>query len=274
MPIVGSALMPHGTQAIEELGDPQYPRFAPVADGLKAVSRRLRQYPATTAVIITPHGIRAEGMVSVSVSETTKGVLTGDEGETLGETYPINIPLGLEIASAIESRGLGVARLAYGASSGWHCQLPLDWGAQVPLHFLSCPNLSTVIVTPSRSISFDALFSAGQALAAKLSHYPDPIWLIASGDLAHTHDAMGPYGFHPEAESFDQKFLEVLKHRDWPQLLKWDRTQLDEVKPDAPWQMALVAGALPRHTQVQVINYACPTYFGMASCVFSWGDPA
>ncbi len=55
-------------------------------------------------------------------------------------------------------------------------------------------------------VSFDNLFVAfiGKALYDNLERLPQKIAVIVSADLAHTHEASGPYGYSPAAEPFDR----------------------------------------------------------------------
>ncbi len=270
MPLVGAALMPHGSQALEELHDPLYERFRKTHDGLVFAARGLARVPAGTAVVLTPHGIRAENMVTVSISETMRGVLSEGK-EILDETFEVDRALAAAIAEQAERCGLSTAKIAAGASSGPHSQLPMDWGAQVPLHFLrqTVAGLKTVVMTPSRAWALTQLFELGQALRDTLDAWPKPVWLIASADMAHAHDAAGPYGFHPAAAAFDQWFQEVVQRQDWDALLNVNMDWVSDAKPDALWQMVILAGALTTNFSSHVIGYDCPTYFGMMNALFT-----
>lgn len=270
MPLVGAALMPHGSQALEELHDPLYERFRKIHDGLAAAAQGLARSPAETVVVLTPHGIRAENMITISTSETLRGVLSeGDE--TLDETFAVDRALADAIAEETERRGLASAKIAAGASSGPYSQLPLDWGAQVPLHFLrqQFADIKTVVMTPSRVWPLAQLFALGEAIRDTLEAWPKPVWLIGSADMAHAHDADGPYGFHPAAAAFDQWFLDVVQAQNWDALLNVDMNWVRDAKPDALWQMVILAGALQKSFSSDVIGYDCPTYFGMMNALFT-----
>ena len=270
MSLVGAALMPHGSQALEELHDPLYARFKKTHDGLAAAAQELSRFPADTAVVLTPHGIRADNMVTISASETIRGVL-GEAPETLDETFSVDRGLAESIVEEAARRGLAMAKIAAGASSGPYSQLPMDWGAQVPLHFLAqqVQMLQTVVMTPSRVWPLDQLFEFGRAMRVALDAWPRPTWLIASADMAHAHEADGPYGFHPAAEDFDAWFQEAVRTRDWDALLNVDMDWVDDAKPDALWQMVILAGALQHDFASHVIGYDCPTYFGMMNALFT-----
>ncbi len=269
MPLVACALMPHGSQAVPEIQDPDLPRFHKVTEGLQGAAEMLMKRPATTAVVLTPHGIRAENAMTISDSETVRGVLE-ETAVPLDEIFRVNRPLARAIFEEAESREFPMAALSAGASNGPHCQLPLDWGAQVPLHFLAAKtdSLKTVVLTPSRLWPLERLFAFGELLLDVLERWPEPVWLVASADMAHAHDVNGPYGYHPAAAAFDQWFQEVVIRQDWPALLAVDLPWVQDAKPDALWQTVVLAGALKSRFQSHPLGYDCPTYFGMMSAAF------
>ncbi|MCL5116414.1 MAG: extradiol ring-cleavage dioxygenase [Firmicutes bacterium] len=269
MPIVAAALMPHGSEAIPELNAPNFAKFRRVSEGLDAAAEWLSRYPARTAVVLTPHGLRADNMITVSISETVRGILESDS-QRVDDTFPVNRALAQHIAAATVAHDLPTASIAYGASSGPFSQLPLDWGAQVPLHFLSqhVPDLATVVMTPSRAWPLATLYRLGEVLWETLEEWSEPVWLIASADMAHAHDAQGPYGFHPAAAAFDAWFQDVVERQDWAALTSVDMDWVQDAKPDALWQMVILAGALNHRFQPRLLGYDCPTYFGMMNAAF------
>lgn len=269
MPLCAAAIMPHGSEAIVELQSPNLMQFETITQGLSRAAEALSHYPATTAIVLTPHGIRAEGKMTISVSETVRGVI--EEGvQRLEETFPVNQALARQIAADFKSADVDSAELAYGASSGPFCQLPMDWGAQVPLHFLAerQPNLTTVVMTPSRQVSLKELYRAGEILARTIEAWSEPVWLIASADMAHAHDPHGPYGYDPAAKAFDSWFVEQVRTQNWEALLTVDMDFVSHAKPDALWQAVILAGAIQKRWQGLVLGYDCPTYFGMMNAVF------
>ncbi|KAL8611900.1 hypothetical protein ACOMHN_033645 [Nucella lapillus] len=88
---------------------------------------------------------------------------------------------------------------------------PLRWGEVIPLHFI--PGLSrtkvVVISQPSRRYKEDVsmipeLLKLGGSLFGLLESGSGRVVVVVSGDLAHTHQASGPYGYSNASEPFDQ----------------------------------------------------------------------
>ncbi|PSR25132.1 MAG: hypothetical protein C7B47_12910 [Sulfobacillus thermosulfidooxidans] len=269
MSLTGVALMSHGTEALIHFLDPHHSlAFHDTCSHQIDVASKIAAKSPETLVVITPHGVRAEGMITISYAEWVEGHLDIHPSQPLHDTYAVNRPLAEHL---IHSLGpVSTAAISYGASAGEFNRLPLDWGAHVPLRFIqtflpSPP--SVVILTPSRSLSLASLFSYDQHLASLLKQWPSPVALIASGDLSHTHNPSGPYGFDSGAASFDRDFVTILKTCQARWLLSLPADYINRVKVDALWQVAIMLGVLSRvtHGSWDISGYSCPTYFGMAS---------
>ncbi|WP_053960781.1 hypothetical protein [Sulfobacillus thermosulfidooxidans] len=269
MSLTGVAMMSHGTEALIHFIDADVSlAFHDTSCHQMEVARKVAEKKPETLVIITPHGLRAEKMVTISCAEWIEGHLDINTSQPLHDVYAINRSLAEHLIQC--GSPVATAAISFGASSGELNRLPLDWGAHVPLRFIQAFSISrpsVVILTPSRHLSLADLFSYGQHLGSLLTHWPSPLALIASGDLAHTHDPSGPYGFDPEATSFDRDFVKMLKTGQTSGLLSLSIDRINRVKVDALWQVAIMLGVLSElnHGPWQISGYSCPTYFGMVS---------
>ena len=274
MSLVVGAIVPHGGEAIPALAGERLELFRPTREGLEAAGRTVQAADAEVMVVVTPHGIRAEGRLALSYSERTEGVMEHG-GARVVANHPVDRGLALALSEAAEAAGIPTALLSYGASSGPHCCLPMDWGAQVPLHFLapategpSAPRVVTVV--PSRALSFETLAHFGEVVHAVAAAREERTALIASSDLCHAHDPNGPYGYDPAAAVLDAHIVDRVKADDLPALLRVDPTLIEHGKPDGLWQIAVLAGAR-RHVawRSTFLQYQVPTYFGMLSAVYT-----
>ncbi len=274
MPLVVGAIVPHGGAAIPALAGDRLELFRPTREGLEAAGRSVQAAKADVLVVVTPHGIRAEGRLALSYSERTEGVMGHGDGRVVA-SHPVDRPLARALAEAAEAAGIPTALLSYGASSGPHSCLPMDWGVQVPLYFLAptregASAQRVVTVVPSRALSFDTLARFGEVLCAVAGASEDRVALVASSDLCHAHDADGPYGFDPAAAVLDAHIVDRVQADDLSALLHVDPTLIEHGKPDGLWQIAVLTGARRgvawRSTFLQ---YQVPTYFGMLSAVYT-----
>jgi len=266
-----AAILPHGGQAVPELGGDLADRFRPTREGLETVAAAVRPRPVSTIVVATPHGIRAEGGVAISVSEYTEGTM-GEAPTLVSARYRVDVGMARAIGEAAAAQGISAPLLAYGASSGLHSCLPMDWGVQVPLYFVAPPGPAAprvVTLCPSRTLCFEDLARFGQALAAVMDASSEPTAFIASADLAHAHQPDGPYGFHPAAKDMDAVIVDRVRQDRLEDLFGLDPGLIADAKPDALWQMAILAGLRRRVAlRPHFVTYDRPTYFGMLSAYY------
>ena len=274
MPLVFAAILPHGSEAIPELAGADPSRFERVREGLEEAARVFRRQTIDLVVVATPHGIRVENAVALSASERTAGVIE-EGGRRVEADYAVDVDWARTLSERAEKQGIRTALLAYGASSGPASRLPMDWGAQVPLHFLLGPSDTArrvVTAVPSRMLSFRDLARFGEVLGAVIREDPRAVAFVASADMCHAHQEEGPYGFHPAAATLDSLIQAAVREDHLETLLEPDaelQALIRDGKPDGLWQLAILCGV--RRTVAMTahyLGYDCPTYFGMLSAIY------
>jgi aromatic ring-opening dioxygenase LigB subunit len=268
MPLVFSAIAPHGYQCLPELvTDPADGKATRQA--MAELGRRMAAQSPDTIVVLTPHGIRIDGMVCIAVSTRA----AGDLGPNVKVDFAVDQELAQAIAANSEAAGVPVARCIYGASSGPGCCIPLDWGAIIPLRHMGHgqePQPEVVVICPSRSLSLAQMVAFGDAIARAAETSGRRVALIASADQAHAHSAEGPYGYDPAAAEYDGQMCEAVKTGRLDALLTIDMALVDAAKPDSLWQMLILHGALGvRPMQGELLSYEVPTYFGMLCAAYA-----
>lgn len=273
MPLVFGAIAPHGSIVP---GQPEAAASPQTTAAMQTMGKRLEALRPECVVIVTPHGMRVDGAVAVSVSETAAGAL--EDAPEIRVEVAVESVLARQIAAQAERAGVPIATLHYGATSGPHDCYPLDWGAIVPLWFLGArfeARPRVVIAVPSRALSLETLFRFGQAVADVATTSPQRIALIASSDLAHAHLAEGPYGYDPAAALFDEWVAQAVRDSDLPRLLHPDLSLVERAKPDGLWQIPVLAGALERQPLAGgLLSYERPSYYGMLCAAYAESTPA
>jgi aromatic ring-opening dioxygenase LigB subunit len=208
----------------------------------EAMTELGRRCTADLAIVITPHNVHVEGHFAVITAARV------GEHETDRE-------LASAIVEASRADGLPVVGVSFGGNDPGEAEMPLDWGAEVPLRFVRTRQV--VVVVPAR----DEHVRAGAALARATGS--GRVALIASADHGHAHDPDGPYGFDPAAEAYDARFQELLASQ------PLDFTPLGELvdaaKADSLWQLLMLQGAA--RGLAELLAYAAPTYYGMAVAI-------
>jgi len=116
----------------------------------EAMTELGRRCTADVAIVITPHNVHVEGHFAV-VTAARVG-----EHETDRE-------LAHAIVTAFRADGLPVVGVSYGGNDPAEAEMPLDWGAEVPLQFVRTRQV--VVVAPARDRPLDEHVRAGAALA-------------------------------------------------------------------------------------------------------------
>jgi aromatic ring-opening dioxygenase LigB subunit len=205
-----------------------------------------RRCNGDVAVVVTPHNVHVEGHFAVLTAARV------GEHETDRE-------LAQGIVAALREDGLPVVGVSFGGNDPTAAEMPLDWGAEVPLRSVRTPKV--VVVAPARDRPLDEHVRAGAAIARATGGLR--VALIASADHGHAHDPDGPYGFDPAAAAYDARFQELLGETplDFTPLAEL----VDAAKADSLWQLLVLQGAVPG--PAELLAYAAPTYYGMAVAV-------
>lgn len=267
MPLIFGCIAPHGYQCLPEL-TPTPDEARVTRSAMAELGRRLEALVPETIVLLTPHGVRIDGTMCISVSVRAAGQL----GPDVSVDFEVDQDLAEQIARESVASGVPVARCIYGASGGPSCCIPLDWGSIIPLRYLGhtySPQPKVVVICPSRALSREQMVAFGRAVGRAAEASSRRIALIASADQAHAHDAAGPYGLDPAAAVYDQHMCEAVKANDLHRLLEMDPSLVEAAKPDSLWQMLILAGALEiRPMQGELLSYEVPTYFGMLCAAY------
>lgn len=269
--LIFACITPHGSEIVPELAGDSPEQMAVTRTAMEELGQRLAELAPDTLVVITPHGVRVDGTVSIAVTERASGQLA-ENGSVISLDLAVDRPLALSIAKWSRELGVPVSLVGYGASGGPSSCLPLDWGALIPLWFLGGRSEhppEVVVITPSRAVPLEQLHRFGQAVAQAAQQTGQRVALVASSDLAHAHDANGPYGYHPAAATFDRFVREVVESQDLDRLQALDPTFVEQAKPDGLWQIVMLAGSLGVvPMRGRVLSYEAPTYFGMLAAAY------
>jgi aromatic ring-opening dioxygenase LigB subunit len=226
-----AAIAPHG----DVDGNPE------LLDAMEELGRRFAARGCRTAVVVTPHNVHVEGHFAV--------VVAGRVGE-----HRTDRAVARALVDSIRAAGLPVVGVSYGGNDPAEAEMPLDWGAEIPLRFVRAAHV--VLVAPARDRPLDEHIELGRVIGALGAD----VALIASADHGHAHDPAGPYGFDPAARAYDDLFVELagrspLDFRPLAELV-------EPAKADSLWQLLTLQGAAPEG--VELLAYAAPSYYGMA----------
>ena len=249
--------MPHGNPVFEQ------PDGA-TRRGMDELARRVAAARPEAIVIVTPHGTHVDGhfgvVRSIRLSEHANQFVDPDHLYA-GPGEPA---LADACIHALQEDGLPALGLTFGATVGGASEMPIDWGAGIPLWFLRVP---AVVVTPCRALSNEHHVRAGAALARASGDLR--VAFVASADHGHGHTADGPYGFAAESKEYDERIVELVRGNRLGELTGWEASFAVAAKADSFWQLLMLHGALGDGFDAEVLSYEAPTYFGMLTAGLS-----
>ena len=259
--IVFAAIAPHGGLVFEQ---PE----APTRQGMEELRRRFEAAAPEAVIVVTPHGTHVDGHFGVVRSATLS-----QHGSSFVEAEhhyagPGEPDLADACLRSLQAAGLPALGLTFGATVAGSSEMPIDWGAAIPLTFMSAP---AVVVTPCRALSNDLHVRAGAALAGATEGRR--VAFVASADHGHGHTDAGPYGFSDQSAPYDDDVVAVVRGNRLGDLVEWDAAYATAAKADSFWQLLMLHGALGDDAwDAELLSYEAPTYFGMLTASFSRQD--
>ncbi|MCY0893765.1 MAG: extradiol ring-cleavage dioxygenase [Acidibacillus sp.] len=265
-PFVFACITPHGSEIIEELAKPYPELMKKTRLSMESLGASMKESNPDTIIVLTPHGTRIDEQFAIVNCEHMFGEME-DYGAKISMDRKVDRMLAGAIADHAKQKGLPVATLGFATSEGPLSCMPLDWGVVVPLYFM--PETSIVVITPSRSLSFEDHLLFGTAMAEAVAQSGKRVGLIASCDWSHAHDETGPYGFHEAARQLDEQVVTLLHTAHLEGMMQFEQEFIEHAKPDGIWQALMLAGAIaPNERKVEFLSYEVPTYFGLMCCAF------
>ena len=256
--IIWACIAPHGNPAFDE---------GETRRGMEELARRFDGMHAESAIVVTPHGTMLDGhfgvVRSARLSEHPNQFLD-DEQLYAGPGDP---ELADACVRALQAEGLPALGLTFGTTAAGASEMPIDWGAGIPLWFLRGP---AVVVTPCRALSNDEHVRAGAALARATEGRR--VAFVASADHGHGHAEDGPYGFSEHSRPYDEAIVDLVRRNALAELAAWDPQVAVDALADSFWQLLMLHGALGDGFDADLLTYEAPTYFGMLTAAYSRKD--
>ena len=260
MTLVFAAIAPHGGLVFDH-PDGETRR------GMDELARRFAAARPEAVIIATPHGTLLDdrfGIVRAARLSEHASRFVADEQryEGLGEPQLADACL-----AAMREDGLPVAGVTFGATAAGDSEMPIDWGAGIPLTFLRAP---AVVVTPCRALANELHVRAGAALARATGDRR--VAFVASADHGHGHAADGPYGFSEHSAPYDEEIVRLVSTNALGELVAWDSQVAVRALADSFWQLLMLHGAIGAGWQAELLTYEAPTYFGMLTASYARQD--
>ena len=259
-------LAPHPPIIIPEIGGERLGEAKKTVNGMKELSRQMKEASPEILLVITPHGkIVAEGPAIQTGME-----LTGNFGQFGFPDLNVSLKTDRKLVDMIVEESakdhlqpLLLAdkdSLLRGGSS-------LDHGAMVPLYYMQQAGLNV----PGVHITFsfhplDQLYDFGRAVKAAAEKRNKRVAVLASGDLSHRLTRGAPAGYNPRGAEFDQQLVEYIRNGEVDKILNFDQQLAEEAGECGLRSFVMALGMLDeKNFTSEVISYEGP--FGVGYLV-------
>src|ERR1700680_1604357 len=271
MALVFAAIAPHGGLAIAEACAPEERDLAVVTQvGMRELGKLFAAAHPQAVVVATPHNVHIAGALGVVIAGRLAGSL-GGAPPSVALDVPGEVTLSWLLLESLLACGLPAVGVSFGANDPASSVAPMDWGVLIPLWFMGgrdVPPLPLVVITPARDLSAATHVQAGAVIAAAAEASGLRVAFIASADHGHAHDPAGPYGYHPDARTYDELIVELVRGERLDRLSEIPIELVEQAKADSWWQMLMLHGATASGWRGRLISYEAPTYFGMLTAAY------
>jgi aromatic ring-opening dioxygenase LigB subunit len=271
MGLVFAAIAPHGGLAIAEACTHEERDLAVVTQaGMRELGKLFAAARPQAVVVATPHNVHIAGTLGVVIAGRVAGSLTGAP-PSIALDVPGEVRLSWVLLESLLACGLPAVGVSFGANDPEASVAPMDWGVLIPLWFMGGrhhPPLPLVVITPARDLSAADHVQAGAVIAAAAEASGLRVAFIASADHGHAHDPEGPYGYHPDAKTYDELIVELVRGDRLDRLTEIPIELVEQAKADSWWQMLMLHGATASGWRGRLISYEAPTYFGMLTAAY------
>lgn len=245
-------------------------------DAMEELGRRARKVAPETLVVMTPHGLHAEGAISLLDNRRLRGTL-GNLAEEGGNSNSVSVEFDTDrelnnlILETGRSLGVPLVRVSFGLRDSTRFPFPLDFGAIPPLWFMGVPlhpAPKLVVVCAGSNLRCELAWEIfpvlGRAIAEAARRLGRTVGFIASADLGHAHDHNGPMGFDPAAAEFDASVVAAVEANALQRLATFDYSWVRRARTDAYGQLLTLHGLVEcEKLRGEFLSYELPSYFGM-----------
>lgn len=251
-------LMPHAPVLIPEVGGGRERQASKSVQALRELSARMLEFQPERTVLISPHSPRRLGSFGVWSGARLQGTLAPFGCPQVGVDLRNDEAFIRALKLEAEACALSVEEIPV---------RPLDHGAIVPLYFLVEAGWAGATVVLGLNYPGEGgLAELGRCIAAAAKECGGRTVVIASGDMSHRLKPGAPAGYHPEARTFDDTFVSLLRQGQY-RLIPGIDASLQELAAEDVVDSTLVAlASVEDHsTNHEVLSYEGP--FGVGYCV-------
>lgn len=265
--LLRSYLVPHPPIIIPAVGQGSHGRCFDTYRAMQAVAEEIQALRPKRIVLISPHGTVFSDGMGVLYNERLRGDLADFGHPEIDVAFDNDKAFVEQLVHFAGLEDVVLAKIDEPFAASLQITDRLDHGALVPLWFLKEAGVTVDLVHITYGLlPTSTLYRFGMVLRNVIKKAGGDTVLIASGDMSHALQDLGPYAYHPHAKAFDEAVLTSVRTGDPYPLLTYPQKLREEAKECGFRSMAIAWGAYDRMMVAsRVLSYEGP--FGVGYLV-------
>lgn len=265
--LLGAYIFPHPPIIVPEVGMGEEEAAKKTIDAAIKASKEIKDQKPSTIIVTTPHAPAFEDYMHVSEEKVLKGSFKRFGRANVKLSFDNNLSLVQKIVSYAADEGIQAGGIDGATASKYGLDKELDWGALVPLYYISKEYKDFKIVHISISyLSMEELYRFGMSIRKAVEASDENVVFIASGDLSHKLSHDGPYGYSEQGEQFDKLLVKSIEESDVNSLLDIDDEFCKSAGQCGLRSFVIMYGALDGYQlKPEIYSYEAP--FGIGYCI-------
>ncbi|MDN5277720.1 MAG: hypothetical protein PWR01_1685 [Clostridiales bacterium] len=273
--IMAVYLMPHPPIIIPEVGKGEESKVQSTIEALETCAQHIKDKKPHTIIVITPHGPMFRDAIAVMATPHLAGDFARFGAARVKMSFENDVELAKAIMDNAERSNIPCIGINSGVASDYGISTSMDWGALVPLYFVTkqYSDFKLVHITYA-PLSYEALYAFGKAIQEVVRACERDVCVIASGDLSHRLSQDGPYGFHPMGPKLDKQIMTLIESGDVEGFFNMDPVMVEEGGECGLRSIVIAMGTLDGYDlHPRVLSYEGPFGVGYGVAIFEKGEP-
>ncbi|AEV69524.1 AmmeMemoRadiSam system protein A [Acetivibrio clariflavus] len=265
--IIGAYIFPHPPIIVPEVGKGEEEAARKTIDAAIKAAGEIKNQKPSTIIVTTPHAPAFEDYIYISEHKTLKGSFKRFGRADVNLSFDNNLNLVQSIICHASEEGIQAGGIDGATASRYGLDNELDWGALVPLYYVSKEYKDFKVIHISISyLSLEELYRFGMSIKKAVESSNEDVVFIASGDLSHKLSHDGPYGYSEKGKQFDELVVKSIGESDVNSLLDIDEAFCESAGQCGLRSFVIMYGALDGYRlKPEVYSYEAP--FGIGYCI-------
>lgn len=223
--IMVCALLPHPPMMIPEIGKDTLEHMQDTITSVQKVASTIKEQNPQTIILVSPHGPVIEDSASISIHPRLKGDFGNFGMPDLMIGFETDDLLARHILRQTDRLGINLTELTDDTAKNHRLSLALDYGALVPLYYVSKAGFRGQLIHISvGTLSYEELYTFGKAVQIAVNTIGKKVSVIVSGDLSHAE--LADESSVTQGRKFDKEILQAVKELNVKELLMLDHTRI------------------------------------------------